>query len=183
MAEVTWQGGCELRDTEGVRIGNLYVTSDDIVFIEAGRGGMTQYRPALVLLTMAGALMVIPLAVEIYCWTYKGGERASDVLVFELIALVLALTLGAVAGRLAQRLKTEYRAGLLRLGEHDGSSPEPAMLQAAAETVKGSLSLPRKDAETLRREGERLILETRLGETWDLMILPDPERFMAAVKG
>ena len=30
---------------------------------------------------------------------------------------------------------------------------------------------------------ERLVLETRLGETWDLLILPDPGAFEAAVKG
>ncbi|MCO4771263.1 MAG: hypothetical protein KDA24_14615 [Deltaproteobacteria bacterium] len=181
MAEVIWQGGCELRDEEGVRIGNLYVTTDDVIFIEAGRGGMTQYRPALATLGVAGALLLVPISAEIYAWTYKAGERSGLVGVLEVIACVLAVGMVVAAARVAVQLKQAYIDGLISLGASDGDVPEVQMLIDASHVVNGSLLVPRKDAEKLERVGPRLTMETRLGETWDLLILPDPTSFIAAV--
>lgn len=182
MSKVVWQGGCELRDAEGARIGNLYVTTEDIFFIEAGRGGVVQYRQALVLLALAGAILVVPLSSEIYAWTYRSGLRSMSVAVTEVVCAVLAVGFLGMAAHVAWSLKKAYEDGLRKLGEDDGSSPEPAMLEAAADAVSGSLRLPVADAERLVRNKRRLSLETRLGETWDLLILPSPDSFVAAVK-
>jgi len=182
MSMVTWQGGCELRDAEGIRIGNLYVTTQDVVFIEAGQGGMTQYRPALFVAALAGVSLVVPIAVEIWAWTWHAGARSSSVVGLEVAATVLALVFAGLAAKVAVNLKAAYRQGLLDLAGDEGT-PDVGTLKEAAETVKGSLSLPRGDAESFSRSGERLTLETRLGETWDLLILPDPEAFVRAVKG
>ncbi len=182
MSTVTWQGGCELRDAEGTRIGNLYVTSAEVVFIEAGRGGMTQYRPALFVAALAGVCLVVPLAIEIWAWTWHAGARSGSVVGLEVAAGLMGLVFGGIAAKVALNLKSAYRAGLLELGADEGT-PDVATLREAAETVKGSLSLPRGDAESFARNGERLTMETRLGETWDLLILPDPDAFVRAVKG
>ena len=182
MSEVKWQGGCELRDEEGARIGNLYVTGTHIYFVEAGRGGITQYRQALSLLAVAGALLVVPLSAEIYAWTYRGGMRMGLVAGLEIAATLGAIGMLIAAGLAAVRAKSAYAEGLLKLGESDGSAPEAAMLEAAVDAVSGSLRLKAPDAERMEREGPRLRLETRLGETWDLLILPSPDEFVRAVR-
>jgi|GEM_PF-6531215 len=181
MSEVQWQGGCELKDEVGTRIGNLYVTETDIFFIEAGRGGLTQYRPALALLALAGALLGIPVAAEIYAWTWNGGARMGLVVVIEVLAAVGAVGCVALAARVAATLKQVYEDGLRALSATDSAPPRVSMLEAASETVSGSLRLPMNDVDEVRRAEGRVHLETRLGEKWDLLILPNPDSFMAAV--
>jgi hypothetical protein len=183
MSEVKWQGGCELRDEEGVRIGNLYVTGTDIFFIEAGRGGLTQYRQALAVLLFAGALALVPLSAEIYAWTYRGGARMSLVAALEVAAAVAAVGMLGLAALTARAAKRAYEEGLLRLGDSEAGTPEPEMLAAAVDAVSGSLRLPVPQAERMERQGPRLRLDTELGETWDLLILPSPDGFVAAVRG
>ena len=158
------------------------MTTKDIFFIEAGRGGVVQYRQALVLLALAGALLVVPLAAEIYAWTYRSGLRSMSVAVSEVVCVFLAVGFVGMSALTARSLKHAYEDGLRKLGEDDGTAPEPAMLEAAVDAVSGSLRLPIEDAEGITRRETRLVLETRLGETWDLLILPSPDGFTAAVK-
>lgn len=181
MSDVRWQGGCELVGVEeGARIGSLYVTSEDVIFIEAGRGGARQYRRATNLLILAGALFVVPLAAEVYAWTYAGGARPTSVAVIEVVCGLLALVTLALAGVWAKRLKADYVAGLSALGE--GDAPAVPMLLEAVEAVPGSQRLATADVESMREEDGRLKLETRLGEVWDLLVLPSAREFRAAVE-
>ena len=173
-----WQGGVSMRHDGVRRLGNLYVTRDAILFIEAGRPPDDRFGGAGAILGVAAMVAIIPLAIE-------GSSRAIMIdgmgwapRLAQIASALAAIAMAALAVLVASRSRGRAKEDLLRLVGSD-EDLEPEVLERMVHAIAGSFRLPVGDIEQLEKVGEReLLIVTRLDERYLMTVVPDRKVFL-----
>ncbi len=173
---VRWQGGGELRTPEATRVGNFFVTEHSFFFIEAGRADIGRYRGAITLAAIAGGLLLVPISLVIYGFTWE----PIGSLGLKLGATVASALVGVLAVLHQRGVQAVYEADLQALGE-PSEPPDMDFLDTLSVTMQGSQRIPLTDLETVVVQGPLVSVQTRLGERFTLRVVPSPASFIEAV--
>jgi hypothetical protein len=173
-----WQGGVSMRHDGVRRLGNLYLTEDAVLFIEAG-------RPPDDRLGGAGALLGIAVMTAIIAMAIEGSSRAIMIdgmtwapRLAQIAAVLATVAMTVLAVVVASRSRGRARQDLLRLGGSE-EDLELTVIEQMVHAIAGSFRLPVADIEQLELVGEReLLIVTRLDERYLMMVVPERTRFL-----